>query len=92
MKSLIKKPLLSEKNAVYQVTGVYVFEVDLKATKDDIRSEVEKFFDVKVDTVNTSICRGRAKMTKFGPGKVPRWKKAFVKLMPGEKIRVFEGA
>lgn len=92
MKSLIKKPLLSEKNAVYQVTGVYVFEVELKANKDDIRTEVEKFFNVKVDTVNTAVCRGRAKANKFGLGKIPRWKKAYVKLMPGEKIRVFEGA
>jgi len=92
MKQIIKRPLMTEKNATYQTTGVYVFEVEMGSDKAQIRKAVQDFFQVKVDTVNTSVCRGRAKANKFGRGAVPRWKKAFVKLMPGEKIRLFEGA
>lgn len=87
----IKKPLITEKNSLLAEEGVYVFEVDRKATKTDVRSAVEKFFRVKVKSVRTSVCRGRSRRTKLGVGKVRYWKKAMVKLAPGEKITLFEG-
>lgn len=92
MQSLIKRPLISEKNAILNSMGVYVFEVDLNASKPEIKEAIQKNFNVKVDEVRTSICRGRAKANKFGYGKVPHWKKAIVKLSAGEKIALFEGA
>jgi large subunit ribosomal protein L23 len=91
MRQIIKKPLISEKNTTHNSMGVYVFEVDIKADKLEIKKNVETFFNVKVQSVKTSVCRGRAKNTKFGPGQIPRWKKAFVKLRSGEKIALFEG-
>lgn len=91
MKEIIKKPLISEKNTYHNAAGVYVFEVVLNADKDQIKDAVQKQFKVKVSAVRTTVCRGRAKVTKFGAGKVPRWKKAFVKLAAGEKISLFEG-
>lgn len=92
MKQIVKKPLVTEKNTYHNATGVYIFEVDMESSKTVIKSAVEKNFKVKVDSVRTSICRGRGKATKFGPTKVPRWKKAYVKLAAGEKIALFEGA
>lgn len=92
MHSLIKRPLISEKNAIMNATGVYVFEVDLKASKPEIKDAIQKNFNVKVAEVRTSICRGRAKANKFGFGQVPHWKKATIKLAAGEKIALFEGA
>lgn len=89
---VIKRPLVTEKNSVMSEQGVYVFEVDQEATKTDIRSAVEKYFRVKVLSVRTSICRDRAKVTKLGVGKKKYWKKAMVKLAPGQKITLFEGA
>lgn len=91
MLHIIKKPLVSEKNSLLAEQGFYAFEVDRKATKDDVKKAVEKSFRVKVASVNTSICRGRAKRTKLGVSKVKYWKKALVKLVPGEKIALFEG-
>jgi Ribosomal protein L23 len=91
MKQVIKTPLITEKNTYHNAAGVYVFEVDLKSTKTDIKSAVEKGFKVKVDSVRTSVCRGHSKQTKFGLTKVPYWKKAYVKLAEGEKIALFEG-
>jgi large subunit ribosomal protein L23 len=92
MKTIIKKPLITEKNTLHQAAGVYVFEVNKEASKTDIKATVERSFKVKVAAVRTANARGRAKQTKFGMGKTPHWKKAFVKLAAGEKITVFEGA
>lgn len=91
MKQIIKKPLITEKNTYHNAAGVYVFQVETSASKPEIKLAVEKNFKVKVDTVRTSNCRGHAKATKHGAGKVPHWKKAYVKLVEGEKIALFEG-
>ncbi len=91
MKQVIKAPLVTEKNTYHNAAGVYIFEVDLKASKVEIKAAVEKNFKVKVDTVRTAVCRGHSKQSKFGLTKIPYWKKAFVKLSEGEKIALFEG-
>ncbi len=92
MKNIIKTPIVTEKNTLHQAAGVYVFEVDKTASKTDIKKAVEVSFKVKVAGVRTANARGRSKVTKMGPTVAPHWKKAFVKLAPGEKIAVFEGA
>lgn len=89
---VIKRPLITEKNSLLAEQGVYVFEVTREATKVDIKKAVEKYFRVKVTSVNTAMCRGRAKRTKFGVGQAGAWKKAMVRLNKGEKISLFEGA
>lgn len=91
MKNIIKKPLITEKNTYHNAAGIYVFEVDLKSSKTEVKEAVEKNFKVKVDSVRTSVCRGHSKNSKFGLTKVPYWKKAYVKLVEGEKIALFEG-
>lgn len=91
MKQIVRKPLITEKNTYHNAAGVYVFEVLVEATKPEIKKSIEKNFKVKVESVRTSVGRGRSKMTKFGPGKVPFAKKAYVKLVEGEKIALFEG-
>jgi large subunit ribosomal protein L23 len=62
----LKRPLITEKNSMMAEDGVYVFEVDKTATKAEIKSSVEKYFRVKVDSVRTSVCRGRARRNPFG--------------------------
>ena len=89
---VIKKPLVTEKNSLLAEKGVYVFEVEKDATKIHIKKAVEKYFRVKVASVNTATCRGRMKRTKFGEGRTVSWKKALVRLKAGEKIGLFEGA
>jgi large subunit ribosomal protein L23 len=93
MYEIIKKPLISEKNAGHaEDSNTYAFEVDLKADKEQIKKAIEKSFRVKVDSVRTLICRGRyfRKQAKLGAPK--HWKKALVKLKAGERISIFEGA
>lgn len=91
MKTQLISPLVTEKNTIHNAAGVYVFEVGMKATKSQIKTEVEKNFSVKVAAVRTTVCRGRAKTTKYGRTQVPYWKKAFVQLKEGEKIALFDG-
>jgi large subunit ribosomal protein L23 len=93
MLKIIKKPLVSEKNAGHaEDSNTYAFEVQLAASKDQIKLAIEKAFQVKVEEVRTMICRGRyfRKQVKLGAPK--HWKKALVKLKAGEKISIFEGA
>lgn len=92
MYNLIKRPLISEKNAIHAENNTYTFEVDLKANKQDIKKAIEKAFSVKVSEVRTLVFRGRyfRKQAKFG--KPTHRKKALVKLAEGQKIALFEGA
>jgi large subunit ribosomal protein L23 len=92
MDNVLKSPLVTEKNTYHSAAGVYVFEVGIKSDKVEIKAAVESKFGVKVIGIRTAIARGRPKMTKFGAGKTPYWKKAYVKLAAGEKIALFEGA
>lgn len=92
MSTVIRKPLVSEKNSLLAEQGIYAFEVAKAATKPDIKTAVEKAFKVKVRSVKTVVCRSRSKRTKAGFSKVQYWKKALIRLAPGEKIGLFEGA
>ena len=60
MREIIKKPLISEKNAGHaEDANTYAFEVNMTADKNEIKNAIEKAFHVKVQTVRTMICRGR---------------------------------
>lgn len=91
MKTVLKKPLVTEKTSMLAESGVYSFKVDKKADKTEIKSAVEKRFEVKVKSVKTMICRGKSKRTAIGQSAPKYWKKAFVTLKEGEKIKIFEG-
>ncbi len=92
MLNIIRKPLVSEKNSLLAEKGVYAFEVNIAATKTEIKKAIEKSFKVKVSSVRTIVGRDRAKKTKTGRGKIRYSKKALVRLAAGEKIGLFEGA
>ncbi len=92
MKQHLKSPLITEKNTVLAETGVYVFQVDLTSTKDQIKQEVEKNFNVKVKKIRTAVCRGDQRYSKFGLTVPKKWKKAYIQLAEGQKISLFEGA
>ncbi len=92
MMNIIRKPLVTEKNTIHSAANTYVFEVDAKADKPEIKKAVEKAFSVKVVAVRTMNCRDRQKRAGAKLSKVKYWKKALVKVAAGEKIALFEGA
>ena len=59
--SCLKKPIISEKSSIMQESGVYTFEVEMKSTKPQIKSNVESAYGVDVLTVRTIISKGPKK-------------------------------
>jgi large subunit ribosomal protein L23 len=72
--------------------GKYTFMVDKRATKSDIKSAIEKIFNVEVKKVNTINMYGKEKRLGVHIGRRPSWKKAIVTLTEdSEGIEFFEG-
>jgi large subunit ribosomal protein L23 len=85
-------PHVSEKATALAESGnQVVFKVRGDATKTDIRQAVELLFEVKVQRV--SVMRMPSKSKRFGQraGARAAWKKAYVRLAPGQDIN-FMGA
>lgn len=87
----IKSQLISEKVSVVSSEGFYAFIVDKNANKQSLKKEIETVFDVKVDSIRTLNCRSRSSNTRMGFRPTQSWKKAYVKLKPGNKISLLEG-
>jgi large subunit ribosomal protein L23 len=85
---IIKSLLHSEKGSQLMPFNKYIFEVDKRANKTEIRKAVEQAYKVKVKDVNTMIMSGKWRRVRFKPGKTPDWKKAVVTLRAGDKIDV----
>lgn len=87
---IIKRPIITEKTTRLKDVNAYAFEVDPSANKQQIAEAVEKLFKVKVDSVNTTMVRGKQRrMGKF-TGLRPDWKKAYVRLEKGQTIKMLE--
>ena len=88
-RSVLRKPLLTEKIAALQDTrNQYAFEVDPLANKVEIKRAVELKYGVKVTEVNTMIVRGKVKRLGRFSGKRADWKKAIITLKAGERIEL----
>ncbi len=89
---VIKEPRITEKaNIQKEDTNQVTFKVHKKANKVEIRQAVETFFKTKVLDVRTMNVRGKRRRMGKTVGKKSDWKKAVVRLAPGEKIEFFEG-
>ena len=62
MKTIIKTPLITEKNTNLAESGVYVFEVGLDASKPEIKQAVEAAFDGAFDAMVAQIKKHKEKM------------------------------
>ena len=90
---LIKRPLITEKTSIQKEDHNQVtFEVDRRANRVEIKRAVESIFKVNVASVKTIQVKGKTKQRGRVLGKRRDWKKAVVRLMPGERIDFFEGA
>ena len=87
---LIKTPVLSEEsNLQTSAFNKYVFKVDPRANKKQIREAVEQHWSgVKVVGVNTMNYDGKipGRRSSGKPGPRPNWKKAIVTLREGDTI------
>lgn len=88
---IIIRPWITEKSMDMQQQKKYVFVVDRRANKTEIKNALEAIFGVKVSRVNTINMRGKMKRMGRFEGKRPDWKKAIVTLTDDSKtIEFFE--
>ena len=84
---VIRRPIITEKGlGVKETQHTVVFEVAAAATKTQIKEAVQKIFKVKVAAVRTANFHGKFRRRGRAEGYRRDWKKAYVKLAPGEKM------
>jgi len=91
-RTVIIRPVISEKSYALIAEGKYTFRVHDRAHKTQIARAVSEIFGVEVAAVRTSKVRAKPKRRGLHRGKTRAWKKAVVQLAPGERIELFEGA
>ena len=89
--AVLRRPIITEKSTELADTGKYVFEVDPRANKFQIKEAVEIGFSVVVRKVNVMNIRGRERRIGRHSGREAGRKKAVVTLAEGYEIKLFEG-
>ncbi len=85
-------PHVSEKSSMVAEQGnQVVFKVAKDASKPEIKAAVEQLFEVKVDSVKVLNQKGKIKRFGQRPGRRSGWKKAYVRLEPGQDINFMAG-
>ena len=86
------RPIISEKSIGQTTKNVYMFEVEMDATKSTIKKAVEEQFKVNVLTVKTTIKKGI--VVRQGKKRIRKMsktiKKAMIEIKPDQKIDLFE--
>jgi large subunit ribosomal protein L23 len=88
---VIVSPVITEKATAASDYNKVVFNVRKDATKPQIKSAVEKLFDVNVASVNTLVRKGKTKRFKGNLGHQSDVKKAIVTLVEGQSIDITTG-
>lgn len=87
---IIRKPIITEKSTKNVENLLYTFEVMPKATKTQIKKAIEQIFNVNVVEIRTINVHRKARRVQRYEGFRPAYKKAIVRLRPGQTIDVFE--
>ncbi len=89
---VIRAPHITEKAGLQKEAANQIsFKVHPRAKKIEIREAVEAFFKTKVEKVRIINVRGKRRRLGRNVGRRADWKKAIVRLAPGESIEFFEG-
>ncbi len=83
---IIKAPVITEKTNNLSSNNVYVFKVDRKANKTEIKQVIENKWNVKVESVNTTNTKAKRRRVGKYTGYTTPYKKAYVKLKEGSTI------
>jgi len=90
-RSVLLKPVVSEKSYALMAANKYTFRVHPEANKTQVRQAVEEVFGVRVEDVRTVNVRSKPKRRGWTSGRTREWKKAIVELHPDDSIELFEG-
>jgi large subunit ribosomal protein L23 len=90
-RTVLIRPVVSEKSYALLTANKYTFRVHADAHKTQIRHAVEEVFGVRVTDVRTMSVKSKPKRRGYTSGKTREWKKAIVQLHPDDSIELFEG-
>ena len=90
-RSVIIRPIVSEKSYALLTANKYTFRVHPDAHKTQIRQAVEEVFGVRVRDVRTMSVKSKPKRRGYTSGRTRSWKKAVVQVRPGDTIPIFQG-
>ncbi len=90
-RTVIIRPIVSEKSYALLSANKYTFRVHDNAHKTQIRQAVEEIFGVRVLEVRTMSVKSKPKRRGVTAGRSRSWKKAVVQLHPEDHIELFEG-
>lgn len=85
---VIKAPVVTEKAAYAGQNNVYMFYVDPKSNKTEIKLAIEKLFNVKVEEIRTINVHPKKRRVGRYTGLTNRKKKAIVKIAEGQTIEL----
>ena len=87
---VLKRPVVTEKGITKkEEERTLCFEVAAGANKIQVKQAVEKLFNVRVEEVRTANFEGKIRRRGRFAGYKSDWKKAYVKLEPGQKVPEF---
>jgi large subunit ribosomal protein L23 len=87
---VLKRPVVTEKGITKkEEERTLCFEVAAGANKIQVKQAVEKLFNVRVQEVRTANFEGKIRRRGRFAGYKSDWKKAYVKLEPGQKVPEF---
>jgi large subunit ribosomal protein L23 len=89
--NILIEPVLSEKANLLREQGKYVFRVDPRANKIQIKEAIRRLFKVNPVSCTVMVVGGKPKRQRYKSGYTATWKKAIVRLSKDEKIPLFEG-
>jgi len=91
MYDVIRYPVVTEKSTNLAQYNKYIFKVDVKSTKAQIKKAIESIFEVSVTKINTINIPGKVKRFRGIMGKRIDYKKAVVTLSEGQNIDISVG-
>lgn len=90
MYDIIKKPVITEKAAVMNDKGVYIFQVDNSANKVEVKNAIKAMYGVEVESVRIVSVPSKTRLGKKGKSMVKRrsYKKAIISLKGKKTIDI----
>jgi large subunit ribosomal protein L23 len=88
---VFNSPVITEKATMASEANQVIFKVANKASKTEIKTAVEKLFNVKVRAVNTLVRKGKKKAFRGIQSMQRDTKRAIVTLEEGHSIDVTTG-
>ena len=86
---IIRRPIITEKGlGAKEINRTVVFEVAAAANKTQIKQAVQQIFKVTVEDVRTANFLGKMRRRGHAEGYRRDWKKAYVKLAPGDEKKI----